>query len=288
MKIDPAVKAHVEEAFAPLNNQAAAHSFPSPASLSSALDKVNPSGATIIVAPGKTPAIAKMFTTAAVDMWLRAVHSFLISASLTNVSPIWSSASGYYSSHYTVRSLAHILGFFQLFSRKKIARLELQAGRFVCRFDAKTMHDREHSFYWKIVKSNPLFSSDPFFTKNPSKDEADVGSDVGHRDRANYADHLSSFPMFHPLNELEVKRRIERISEIEVKAPPIPIVRLYPDIESVQVIAYHRLMRFRDLVDTIVGTRNRFWSVHRDPPWAREFMDFQVTAEATLRSVFTL
>jgi hypothetical protein len=283
MKVDPTLQAHVVSAFAPLNNEAAVHAFPEPASLSGALDKASPSATTGIVPQGKTPLIAKMFATAAVDMWMRAVHSFLISASLTGVSPIWASVTGYYSSHYTVRSIAHLLGFFQLFTRKKIIRLELQNGRFVCSFGPKTERDHEHRFYWKIVKSNPLFAADPFFTENTGDE-----SDVKHRNQANYADHLSKFPVFRPLDAGAVKSRIERISEIEFQAPPIPQISLFPDIESVQILAYHRLVRFRDLMDTIVGTSNRFWKVHRNPTWARDFMDFQVTEEPSLRSEFTV
>lgn len=284
MKIDSVLAAHLAEAFAPLNTEAAAHAFPPTAALSAALDKATPSAITGVVPYAKTAAIAKMFTTASVDMWMRGVHSFLISTSLTNVSPIWASVTGYYSSHYTVRSIAHLLGFFQLFSRKRTVRLEYTTGRFVCTFEPKVNHDREHRFYWKVVKSSPLFASDPFFTQNLPGEE----SDVSHRDRANYADHLPLFPMFMPLNPEAVKNRIEKISDIEFKAPPIPKVSLYPDIQSVQVIAYHRLVRFRDLVDAVVGTANRFWKVHRDPPWARDFMDFQLVEEPTLRAEFRL
>ena len=214
-------------------------------------------------------------------MWMRAVHSFLISASLTDVSPIWASVTGYYSSHYTVRSIAHLLGFFQMFKRHKIVRLELQGGHFVCSFNPKTERDHEHFFYWKVVKANPLFAGDPFFTQNKGDD-----SDVAHRNRANYADHLPQFPVFRPLDAGAVKGCIERISEIEFEVPPQ--VARYPDVQSVQIIAYHRLVRFRDLVDTIIGTGNRFWKVHRNPPWARDFMDFQLTEEPILRSEYTL
>ena len=286
MRIDPDLQAHVAKAFEPLNNESSANAFPAPASLSLALRKVNISGATGLVPVGKTPAIAKLFTTAAVDMWLRAVHSFLISASLTNVSPIWASATGYYSSHYAVRAMAHLLGFYQLFSQKKIVRLELQSGRFVCNFDPKEERDREHRFYWKKVKLNPLFAADPFFTQNLPGPAGEC--DVAHRDHANYADHLSSFPMFRPLDAVAVKNRIERISEIEFDAPPIPQVNCYPDLQSVQIIAYHRLVRFRDVVDTIVGTDNRFWKFHRNPKWARDSMDFQLTETNPLRSPYSL
>jgi hypothetical protein len=285
MQIDTALQVHIATAFAPLNDEAAVNAFPPPASLAQALSSVLPQASTGLAARNASRDLAKMFTTAAVNIWMRAVHSFLVSASLTNVSPAWASVAGYYSSHYSIRALAHLLGFFQLFARKRIVRLELQAGSYVCRFDPKTAGDREHRVYWKIVKKDPHFASDPFFTDNNSSIDE---SDVGHRDRANYADHLPQFPVFRPLDAIALKTRIERISEIEFTAPPIPRVSRYPDLEFVQIIAYHRLVRFRDLVDTIVGNGNRFWNVHRSPAWARDFMDFQLTEAETLRSQFTL
>ena len=96
-----------------------------------------------------------MFTTGAVDIWMRAVHSFLVSASLTDVSSIWSSVAGYYSSHYAVRSIAHLLGFFQLFKGKRIVHLQFLSGQYVCSFDPKKAQDREHKLYWQIVKKDP-------------------------------------------------------------------------------------------------------------------------------------
>lgn len=282
MKIDADLKALIQGGFALLDHEAAARSFPPRDSLANALKKANPSGTTNVVPAGKVIAIAKMFTTAAVDAWLRAIHSFLVSASLTKVSPIWASVSGYYSSHYTVRSIAHLLGYFQLFKQHKTVHLEIDGGHFTCTFGSKAKYDHEHYFYWKVVKDNPLFAGDAFFTLNKGDD-----SDVAHRNKANYADHLSQFPVFQPPNADEVRIRIERISEIEFKAPPIPLADRYPDVQSVQIIAYHRIVRFRDLVDAVV-TNNRFWKVHRDPPWAREFMDFQLTEEPSLRAEFTL
>ena len=285
MQIDPALRVHVANAFQPLNDQAAIHAFPPPASLATALNLAIPGGGTGLVTANVTRAVSKMFTTAAVNIWLRGVHSFLISASLTDVSPLWASVAGYYSSHYSVRSIAHLLGFFQLFGARRIVRLQVQGGRYICSFNPKKGGDREHKVYWQIVKQDPHFAADPFFTEyNPAIDE----SDVAHRDRANYADHLPYFPMFRPLDAVAVKERVDRISEIEFTSPPIPRVSRYPDLESVQIIAYHRLVRFRDLIDTIVGDGNRFWNVHRNPTWARDFMDFQLTEEASLRSQFTL
>ncbi len=131
------------------------------------------------------------------------------------------------------------------------------------------------------MKQNQLFISDQLFTENVRV--GNVLSDAAHRERANYIDHLGSFPTFRPLDETEVKDRIERISGIEFSVPPIPDVDKYPDIDSVQIIAYHRLVRYRDLVDNILGGKNRFWSVYRTPMWAQDYMDYQLTEQASLR-----
>ncbi len=279
MKIDASLRDRVKTDLNLLNAVAAAKAFPAPDSLSQALDGVFPDKAKKAAATKNiTQDVAKMFTTAAVDMWMRAVHSFLVSSSLTAVSPIWASVSGYYSSHYSVRAFAHLLGFFRMFSRKRLVRLEFQLGRYVCRFDAKA--GREHDIYWTMVKQDPLFAADPFF---PARN-----SDVAHRDWANYADHLPQFGPFRPLDRQALRARIERISEIPFALPPIPDLSKFPDVDSVQIVAYHRIVRFRDLVDAILAGKNRFWDVHRSPSWATEFMDFQLTEGRTLHSEFVL
>lgn len=285
MRVDPSLQAHILTAFEMVNDGPAGSGFPPTASLSQVLRRAAGLKSAPHVAAKSVPEIAKMFTTASVNMWMRSVHSFLVSSALTNVSPIWASAAGYYSSHYAVRAVAHLLGFFQLFGQKRIARLELHGGRFVCSLDPKAKHDREHSFYWRIVKVNPLFAADPFFVEN---DTGADESDVAHRDWANYIDHLPQFPAFHPLDAAALRGRVERISDIPIGSPPIPRVSRYPDVESVQIVAYHRIIRFRDLLDAVLAGGNRFWNVHRDPPWARPFMDFQLTEETSLRTEFTL
>lgn len=214
-----------------------------------------------------------MFSKAGVDTWLRAVHSFLISAALTDVSPIWASVTGYYSSHYSVRAIAHVFGFFQLYGVKQKAQLDLAGNPLNCTYDPKKANDREHRIYWKAVKANPLFANDDLFTENDSSRDP---SDSGHRDHANYKDFLQTFPVFQPLDREQVRLRIQRISSIKFTVPPIPSVKRYPDVESVQVVAYHRLVRFRDLLDEILGGDNNLWSVHRDPPWARDLIDYQL------------
>lgn len=282
MKVDLALREHVAAAFAPLNSVGSSEAFPAVGSLSKQLTlcaaRLSPGSSGLNV----SAKVAAMFATASVNMWLRSVHSFLISAGLTGVSPIWASVAGYYSSHYSIRALAHLLGFFQLYSQKRIVQLSLVNGKPVCTFVAKNGSDREHRLYWRIVKQNILFSADPLFTNNTSGSTTPV--DVDHRDHANYADHLAGFPTFRPLDATATQDRIERISNIELSTPPIPRAGQYPDLESVQIVAYHRLVRFRELLDCILGSGNRFWSAQRYPSWARGFVDYQITEMATLGS----
>ncbi len=275
--IDPKFRTHVAAAFAPLNKTAAANSFPAVGSLSAALIKYIPKANVQLPHDIEvTPKIAAMFITAAVEMWQRSVHSFLISASLTEVSPIWAAVCGYYSSHYAVRAAAHLLGHFQLFRNKRLVRLSTTNGKSVCTFDSKNAKDREHKFYWRVVKADPHFAADDFFTIN---DGAPADSDVGHRDKASYIDHLTIYPMFRPLNADNLGSRIDYITKIELKAPPLPQISKCPDVESTQLIAYYRLVTFRRLVDEILGGGNRFWKVQRVPSWATQFLNFQLVTK---------
>lgn len=272
MKIDPVLRAEIARSFRQLNAQAAG-SFPTVGALSDALITVAPAKSTtptsILLQRG--PAI--MFPKAGVDFWMRAVHSFLVSAALTDASPIWASVAGYYSSHYSVRAIAHILGYFQLFRAKQIVERDLSGNQLQCTFRRKNGNDREHKVYWKLVKVNSLFASDPWFTENDSTRDP---SDAGHREFANYKDFLQDFRTFHPLDRAQLRHRIQKISSIEFNTPPIPSVSRYPDIESVQVVAYYRLVRFRELLDEILDRNSNFWTVHRNPPWARDFIDYQL------------
>lgn len=282
MTIDQNRQKCLEVAFAQLDTVAAGKAFPPPKSLSTALEEVLPKKSTGVTRVPASPQLAAKFATAAVEVWLRAVHSFLISASLTDASPIWASTSGYYSSHYSVRALAHLLGHFQLFHLKKIVRLELQSGRLVCSFDGKKGRDREHRFYWNVVKQDPYFVSDPLFTDNdPGIDD----SDVGHRNHANYVDHISRFPVFHALDADTLRHRVQFISQIQFTTPPIPKLSRFPDIESVQVVAYHRIVKFRQVLDEIVSGQHRFWRVHRNPSWTGGMINFQLTEQGGLGSL---
>ena len=280
MIVDDALRSQLNSLFQPLNTVAAAKAFPPPASLSTALRKQIPASGT--TRRNLDPQIASYFATAAVEIWLRGVHSFLVSVSLTQASPIWSAVSGYYSSHYTVRGLAHLLGYFQLFRDKRIAQLALSSGRYICTFDKKNGGDGEHKLYWKLVKRSASFAEEELFTLNdPSSEE----SDIRHRNHANYSDHLASYLVFKPLDERALKDRIDYISKIAFDTPPIPRFSKFPDIEYVQVIAYHRLVSFRKFLDEIVGGKNRFWSVHRNPSFATNYINFQLAEGAGLGQV---
>ena len=275
MPLNPTVS-YVQQLFQPLNDDAA--TFPSRKALSSELHKfikprhsshqnfsINVNNDTV-----------KKFGSAAVEMWHRAIHSYLTSASLTKTSPLWASVSGYYSSHYTVRAFAHILGYFQLFKDKKIVHLDL--SNFTCDYSKKNGNEREHKFYWQVVNNNPLFKTNPFFTNNEEEHSTTFGelvSDSGHRSIANYADHINNFPTFNVLNEADLISRLEKISGLDLSDAPIPRIERYPDLDNVQVIAFQRLVAFRGFLDETIGTTNRFWKRHRNPSWVPDYFDFQ-------------
>lgn len=282
MNTDNNLKTRIQQAFTPLNTKAASKGFAPPRSLTDTLEG--------LIREETTPysvyvdlKVATLFGTAAVDMWLRAVHSFLISASITNASPIWAVVSGYYSSHYSVRALAHLLGNFQLYRKNYIVHIELRKGRPQCTFTPKKRRDVEHKLYWDLVRRDPHFNSDPLFTDSKRGDEDKTG--FFHRNWANYIDHLSQYPTFRPLDENILKSRVRFISQITFTSPPIPMLNKFPDTESIQIIAYHRLVKFREFLDEILGGANRFWNVHRDPDWARHFINFQLVEQGGIRSL---
>lgn len=256
-----------------------AHNLPPPGSLAGELRRrLSNSSHSTVVAP---PSLFRMWALAGIEMWQRAVHSFLISTCLTEASPTWASIVGYYSSHYTVRGLAHLLGYFQLFRDKKVVKLYIENGQRVFTAQSKKS-EREHRYYWTVVKQSSDFQNDPFFVFN---DESTSVSDGGHRSYANYVDLLNRFPVFTNLEAEQLKRRIRILSEIEISAVPIPDREHFPDIESVQLVAYHRIVRFRSHLDKLLGGDNRIWGVHRNPPWARDWVDYQVTEPAFLTAL---
>lgn len=271
MAIDPALL-QIQLMFNALKSVSASTSFPGPGALSSELNSIVDTTKGDYIEEVNQETIKK-FATAGVEMWHRAVHSFLISSSLTKSSPIWSSVAGYYSSHYSIRAFAHLLGHFQLYKIKRIVQLEISGSKYYCHISTKKASGREHKVCWKLVKANPFFASDPFFTIN---DDNLSRSDGAHRNKANYQDHIGRFPIFQPLDEEYLKKRIYHISSIQLSDAPIPNIDSFPDIENVQLIAYHRMVRFRIFLDEILGGSNRFWSVNRRPKWCPAYFDFQI------------
>ena len=220
-----------------------------------------------------SPIIAALYASAAVEIWLRSVHSFLISVSLTETSHIWASVSGYYASHYSVRGLAHVLGYFLMHQQKRIATIEVAGGHLYCNFTKSKNKNREHLYYWDVIKSHPLFKGEPIYTSN--HDEADP-SDVAHRNIANYHDHLNNFPNFQTLNEERITERVDFLSKIQISSVPIPRPSRYPDLDNVQLIAYHRIVKFRGFLDNILGNKINFWKVYRNPAWCPRVINFQL------------
>lgn len=278
MTINEELRTQLLATFAPLNTKTAAKKLPSMGKLSETLNAL----ASKTNLAKKSPPVSKkidkdsasFFATAAVEIWLRGVHSFLISTSLTNTSPIWASVSGYYSSHYSVRGIAHLLGFFYLFDGRKLARLSLGKKNHACEF-SRIKSFREHQFYWERVKQDAMFTGDALFTEN-KKDPITGSSDAAHRDKANYADHVNQYPIFNPLDKKELQDRIEYISKIVFDEVPHPKLSEFPDLEHVQVLAYHRLVRFRKILDDVLGGKNKFWNAHRNPPFATDYLNFQL------------
>jgi hypothetical protein len=257
--------------FKALNNKSAANAFPAPRTLANVLkSRCKPFNVGIVAA--KAPDLP-IFATAAVEMWLRGIHSFLISASLTEASPIWASVAGYYSSHYSVRAFAHLFGLFHLHQDKRLIQLKRDGNGYVFEIIKKNGSDREHKLYWKYLAEHKELKNDPFFYPNR---EDIPESDGSHRNRANYADHLNTFPTFKPLSEEYLARRIQKIAEIEFSAVPVPNADKFPDIHTVQILAYHRIVKFRQLLDEVVGVDNRFWGVQRNPSWKPKDLTFEV------------
>ena len=264
--MDKELLKRIERTFAYLNSQSAAGSFPGPGALATLLSQyVDPSVSTKTISA--TRKIQTGFATAAVEMWLRAVHSFLISLSLSKASPAWASISGYYSSHYSVRAFAHLFGTFQLQRKHRIAYLEKGGGHLT--LEKKNAGDREHKFYWKYVSEH---LNDPFFYPN-QEDQADGG----HRNKINYWDHIGQYPVFKPLDAQFLRDAVERIAGIYLSSVPVPRADAnpFPDLDNVQIIAYHRLVKFRKFLDGICE-KNRFWSIYRNPSWRPCSLRFNV------------
>lgn len=218
-----------------------------------------------------------MLASASVEMWHRAIHSFLWSVALTETSPLWASVSGYYSSHFVMRAFAHSMGIFKSFTQRATVQVVSQGGQFVC--NRLSDGGGEHSFYWKAVKGHPKLVLNPLFRENNERQNKrqEDQSDAMHRTFANYADHLDSFtPLQFSTIEM-VSKRVERISRIRRHSvtAPTPQRDDFPDIDKVQILAFQRVVAFHDFLEENVP-KNRFWQAHRRPSWCKDIISFQV------------
>jgi hypothetical protein len=254
-------------AFGKLNRPKASLDFPEHGSLSKELNVLIESGAASpVLAHNK----CQMLASCSVEMWHRAIHSFLWSIALTETSPLWASISGYYASHYVMRAFAHSMGIFKSFTNRKAIQIKMEGGQFVLSsFKGKG----EHPFYWSAVRGYPKFITNPLFYEN---NERDIDSDASHRTHANYTDHVNSFrPMKCP-DLVWVIKYIERISHFRLgSAVKRPSRDEYPDLQDVQILAFQRIVTFNDYLDERIPM-NRFWRAHRRPTWCKDIMLFQI------------
>ena len=233
------------------------------------------------------PAEAALFGSAAVEMWLRAVHSFLISNSMMKASPIWASVSGYYSSHYVMRAFSHILGHFLLGRDHLAVQVKLHNGGYAC--VSKKNSPAEHQYYWGLPKRELGSAGSVLFSENRQiKDYKSEWTDGSHRVFANYFDHINSFENFEPINEAYLKARIEQLSELVTDSPALPDHRKYPNLNPVHLIAYARIVKFRACMDNVIGTRHKYWAYFREPSWFTKYIDFQVPGGSVASTLSTI
>jgi hypothetical protein len=211
----------------------------------------------------------RILASAGVEMWHRAIHSFLWSVALTETSPLWASVSGYYASHFVMRAFAHSLGLFKSFAKRRAIQVMVGGGQFFVS-DAQ-MQLGEHVFYWRAIKGHPTFATNPLFREN---NERDPHSDSAHRTFANYTDHIDTFKPMKCLETTSIITNIEKISRIRLHSVTEASRDGYPDLQNVQILAFQRILAFNDFLDERIPS-NRFWKAHRRPNWCRDIMLFQ-------------
>ena len=258
----------VELSFGKFDKAGAKLDFPKPGTLSKHLQELLK-----VERPNLHHKQTPMLATAGVEMWHRAIHSFLWSVALSESSPLWASVSGYYASHFVMRAFAHSMGIFKSFSEKKLIQVVVENGQFVCSpLDWNNKSSGEHPFYWKAVKGHPSLIANDLFHENS---ERDPRSDSSHRTFANYTDHLCAYsPMEFPTLD-SVAKNIEKISRIRLHSVTHPSREDYPDLQNVQILAFQRIVTFHDFLDEKVP-QSRFWRAHRRPSWCKDVMMYQV------------
>ncbi len=272
MIIDEEFKQRILKTFQPLNSSSV-RSFPEAKYLSNYLKEKSKERSSLI-----PPKAAVLFAKAAIEIWHRSIHSFLISLSLIDESPIWAAIIGYYSSHYSVRAIAHMLGYFYLYGDNKLFRLEFgREGTYSYSNPRRSDKSRsEHKLYWLLVKRNSTFSLNTLFDENPKEK-----SDSAHRNYANYIDFLSKYynSFKSPLSKERIKNQIDTLSALSSKDISRPDIKKFPDAASVQLHAYSRIIIFRRILDTVLSNKNKFWNNNRNPTFAIEFMNYQLKDE---------
>jgi len=143
ISLDSGLESRLKQTFQGLSKKGALHTQPNAQALSRALNKLLDSSHHKVTDYSVDFTITKLFVTAAIEVWQRGIHSFLVSSSLTKTSPIWASVSGYYASHYCIRGFAHLLGYVNL--HNKGFTVHLENGN-LCSFIKGTKG--EHVFYW--------------------------------------------------------------------------------------------------------------------------------------------
>jgi hypothetical protein len=173
-----------------------------------------------------------------------------------------------------MRAFAHLFGYFALYRKKAFLEASFTGGRCRCLPAAELTGKlkTEHRFYWAVVRRQQRFQGEDLFTENDdSKDE----SDASHRGYANYMDHLDQFGGYDGCNREELRTRIAQIMRTAIDGGiAIPDRTRYPDVARVLSIAYLRIRRYRTLLDELVGTKGRFWRLHRSPTWSERLIAF--------------
>jgi hypothetical protein len=270
----------VELAFGKLDKPGAKVVFPERGTLTKQLNAVLGKEAE---APILEHAHSSLLASAGVEMWHRAIHSFLCSVALSKCSPLWASVSGYYASHFVMRAFAHSMGIFKSFSQKEVIQVSVDKGQFVCTPLVWSSNAKgEHAFYWKAVKGHPKLLGNDIFREN---NERDINSDSSHRTFANYTDHINSFvPLLFPSMDA-VAEDVEKISRIRLHSVTSPSREDYPDLQNVQILAFQRIVAFQDFLDDKIP-KNRYWRKHRRPGWCEKVMVYQVEEQEVALSEF--
>lgn len=228
-------------------------------------------------------ALASLFSTAAIEVWQRAVHALIVSCAISRASQQWSVVSGYYSSHYCVRAYAHLGGILLLYRLKRVAKIELTGSGYNLHMIKKNGSDREHALYWKETSTCEFFGLGRLASRN---DDDESPNDARQRNIANYYDHVDAFRGVESATIEMARDRLYQLATLRLPENPLPRAEHYPDLDRIHLAAYYRIIRFRDYMDGLLESSSSYWNAHRDPQWARGLMTFQRPEELNIAGVF--